>query len=50
MQILAEGGGYYEALIDVFSKYVFEFVDCSVLQRGYSAYHSFHTKCIYIPQ
>ena len=32
-----------EALIDVLSKYVFEFVDGSTLQRGICAYHSFHT-------
>ena len=46
MQILvinAEGGRYYKALIDVLSKYVFEFIDGSALQRGICAYHSFHT-------
>ncbi len=46
MQILvinAERGKYYEALIDLLSKYVFEFIDGSALQRGICAYHSFHT-------
>ena len=34
--INAEGGRYYEALIDVLSKYVFEFVDGSALNStGY---------------
>ena len=46
MQILVintEGGRYYEALIDVLSKYVFEFIDGSAFQQGICAYHSFHT-------
>ena len=50
MQILvinAEGGRYYEALIDILSKYVFESVDGSALQRGNCADHRFHTKYIH---
>ena len=50
MQILvidAEGRRHYEALFNVLSKYVFEFVDGSALQWGICAYHSFHTKYIH---
>ena len=47
MQIVvinAEGDGYYEALIDILSKYVFECIDGFNTSTGICAYLSFHTK------